>query len=157
MNQKVMYSFQEGIECYLEQSIKLIHNPLKISNNKTFIWNLEPLGKLCSICENISSALSVNWGFPSGSDGKESARHARDLSLILRWKVPWRRECQPTPVFLSGELHGRRSLAGYSPWDHKESDTTYQLNNNNNNNVGVNVSCQICSWCAQIGLEYYPT
>ena len=29
---------------------------------------------------------------------------------------------QPTPVFLPGEFHGQRSLAGYSPWGHKESD-----------------------------------
>ena len=28
------------------------------------------------------------------------------------------------PVFLSGESHGQRSLAGYSPWGRKESDTT---------------------------------
>ena len=31
---------------------------------------------------------------------------------------------QPTPVFLPGESHGQRSLSGYSPWDHKESDMT---------------------------------
>ena len=31
---------------------------------------------------------------------------------------------QPTPVFSPGESHGQRSLAGYSPWGHKESDTT---------------------------------
>ena len=30
----------------------------------------------------------------------------------------WRRKWQPTPVFLFGESHGQRSLAGYSPWDH---------------------------------------
>jgi len=30
-------------------------------------------------------------------------------------------------VFLPGELHGQRSLAGYSPQDHKELDTTQQL------------------------------
>ena len=30
----------------------------------------------------------------------------------------------PTPVFLPGEFHGQRSLAGYSPWGCKESDTT---------------------------------
>ena len=30
----------------------------------------------------------------------------------------------PTPVFLPGEFHGQRSLVGYSPWCHKESDTT---------------------------------
>ena len=36
-------------------------------------------------------------------------------------KIPWRREWQPTPVFLPREYHGQRSLVGYSPWDHKES------------------------------------
>ena len=46
-----------------------------------------------------------------------------------RWnrKSPWRREWLPTPVFLPGESHEQRSLAGYSPWGHKESDTTEQL------------------------------
>ena len=29
-----------------------------------------------------------------------------------------------TPVFLPGKFHGQRSLTGYSPWGHKESDTT---------------------------------
>ena len=33
-------------------------------------------------------------------------------------------EWQLTPVFLPGEFHGQRSLVGYSPWGHKESDTT---------------------------------
>jgi len=39
-------------------------------------------------------------------------------------KIPWRRTWQPTPVFLPGESYGQRSLAGYIPQDHKESDTT---------------------------------
>ena len=39
-------------------------------------------------------------------------------------KIPWRREWQLTPVFLTGEFHGQRSLVGYSPWGHKELDTT---------------------------------
>ena len=42
-------------------------------------------------------------------------------------KIPSRREQLPTPVFLPGEFHGQRNLAGYSPWDHKESDMTEQL------------------------------
>ena len=33
------------------------------------------------------------------------------------------RKWQPTPVLLPGEFHGQRSLACYSPWDSKESDT----------------------------------
>ena len=32
---------------------------------------------------------------------------------------------QPTPIFLLGKFHGQRSLAGYSPWGHKESDTEW--------------------------------
>ena len=42
-------------------------------------------------------------------------------------KIPWRREWQPTPVFLPIESHGQRSLVSYSPWGHKESDTPEQL------------------------------
>ena len=30
----------------------------------------------------------------------------------------------PTPIFLPGKSHGQRSLTGYSPWGHKESDMT---------------------------------
>ena len=40
---------------------------------------------------------------------------------------PWRRKWQPTPVFLPGESHGRKSLRGYSPRGHKESDITERL------------------------------
>ena len=39
-------------------------------------------------------------------------------------KIPWRREWQPTPKPLLGECHGQRSLTGYSPQGHKESDMT---------------------------------
>ena len=39
-------------------------------------------------------------------------------------QIPWRRACQPTPVFSPGESHGQRSLVGYSPWGGKELDTT---------------------------------
>ena len=42
-------------------------------------------------------------------------------------KIPWRRKWQPTPVFLPGEFHGQRSLAGYSPWGHRDLDTTERL------------------------------
>ena len=39
----------------------------------------------------------------------------------------WRREWVPTPVFLPGEFHRLKSLAGYSPWGRKESEMTKQL------------------------------
>ena len=34
-------------------------------------------------------------------------------------KIPWRRQWQPTPVFLPGNSHGQRNLEGYTAWDHK--------------------------------------
>ena len=42
-------------------------------------------------------------------------------------KIPWRQEWLPSLVFLPGEFHGQRSLAGYSPWSHKELNMTKQL------------------------------
>ena len=62
------------------------------------------------------------WTFPGGSDSKETTCNAGDPRLIPgSGRVPWRREWQPTPVFLPGESHGQRSLVGYSPWGCKES------------------------------------
>ena len=49
----------------------------------------------------------------------------RDVGSIPEsGKIPWRRRWQPAPVFLPGESHGERNLAGYSPQGRKESDTT---------------------------------
>ena len=42
-------------------------------------------------------------------------------------RYPWRREWQPTPVFLPREVHGQRSLVGYNLWGCKESDMTEHL------------------------------
>ena len=42
-------------------------------------------------------------------------------------KIPWKRKQQPTPVLLSGELHGQRSLALCNPWGCKDLDTIQQL------------------------------
>ena len=48
---------------------------------------------------------------PGGSEGKASAWNAGDLGSIP--KIPWRRKCQPAPVFLPGKSHGQRSLVVY--------------------------------------------
>ena len=50
-------------------------------------------------------------------------RHKRPWFDPWVGKISWRREWQPTPVFLPGESHGQRSLVGYSPWGSKEPDT----------------------------------
>ena len=82
------------------------------------------------MCNNISDLLVLDaratpwlpWWFSS----KESACSAGDTGDRLdSWvrKIPWKMAWQPTPVFLPGEYHGQRSLAGYSQWGLKESDT----------------------------------
>ena len=48
-------------------------------------------------------------------------------SIPWSGRPSWRWEWLPTSIFLPGEFHGQRSLAGYSPWGHKESDMTEQL------------------------------
>ena len=75
-------------------------------------------------------------GFPIRARGKELAcqcrRHKRCRFHLWFGKIPWRRAGQPTPVFLPGESHGQRSLAGYSPWGHKKSDMTEWLTHTHN-------------------------
>ena len=55
------------------------------------------------------------FGFPAGSNGKESVRSAWDPVRSQGQEDPWRREWLPTPVFLPGEFQGQRSLVGCSP------------------------------------------
>ena len=60
-------------------------------------------------------------------NGKESTcQHRRRRFIPWVEMIPWRKKWQPTPVFLPGKAHGQRSLMDYSPWSHKESDTTMQ-------------------------------
>ena len=72
-------------------------------------------------------------GPPKWLSGKESPWQRRKRGFDP-WagKIPWRREWQPTPVFLPGESHGQRSLVACREWGCKESDITYWL---------------VCSWC----------
>ena len=56
------------------------------------------------------------YSFPGGASDKEPTcqfrRHNRHRFDPWVGKIPWRRKQQPTLVFLPGELHGERSLAG---------------------------------------------
>ena len=62
--------------------------------------------------------------FPDGASGKEPACQCRrpKRRRFDPWvgKISWRKKWQSIPVFLSGEPHGQRSLAGYSPRGRKQ-------------------------------------
>ena len=57
----------------------------------------------------------------------QTHRHKEQICVCQRVGGGGRRQWHPTPVLLPGKSHGRRSLVGYSPWGHKESDTTEWL------------------------------
>ena len=60
--------------------------------------------------EGISQVVLVVKNLPTNSGD------VRDTGLIPgSGRFPWKRKWQPTPVFLPGESHGQRSLAGYGP------------------------------------------
>ena len=73
-------------------------------------------------------ATPVFLGFSGGSDGKESACSEGDLGLILgSGRSPGGEHGNPLQYSCLENPRGRRSLAGYSPWGRKESDTTERL------------------------------
>ena len=65
----------------------------------------------------INGVQGVHWGFPGGSDGKESACSTGDLAFIT-----CRKEWQLTPVFLSGEFHGQAIVHGVAKTRTRLSD-----------------------------------
>ena len=107
---------------------------LKHKNEKKIIFTPVPIYHLL-----FSSSLNQNfWGkkavyiylsldFPVALMVNNLPANTGDVKRcgFNPWveKIRWRRAWQPTPVFLPGESHGQKSLAGHSPWSHKESDT----------------------------------
>ena len=69
--------------------------------------------------------ITIEKGFPDGSGGKESACNAGNLGLIPGLgRSHGGGHGNPLKYFSVGKSHGQRSLAGCSPWCHKESDAT---------------------------------
>ena len=81
----------------------------------------------CSFWSNQLYALAMLRGRIAVSFGKICLQSRRPGFDPMVLKIPWRRKWQPTPVFLLGKFHGQRSLVGYNPWGHKESDTNEWL------------------------------
>ena len=67
-------------------------------------------------------AISVNQS--RGSDKRGVHSNPEWPQNGSHFSLDWRRTWQPTTAFLPGESHGQKSPSGYSPWGHKESDTT---------------------------------
>ena len=94
-------------------------NPLKKSDF------FQPVCDISSIYDIKTSQVVVVVKNPP-ADAGDSAGFIRSLGREDPWvgTIPGRRKWQLSPVFLPGEFHGQRSLAGYSPEGHKEPDMT---------------------------------
>ena len=99
------------------QSDSLLSEPpekLKWGNNETFNTYIPIL------FVKFFNWSIVDLGFPGGSAIKNQPAYTRPRFDPWVKKILWRRDWGSTPVFLPGEFHGQRSLAGYSLCGHKE-------------------------------------
>ena len=71
--------------------------------------------------------LAMSKDLPCGSAGKESACNVGDLGSNPGLEDPLEKGMATHSSILAGKFHGQRSLMGYSPWGHKELDTTERL------------------------------
>ena len=72
--------------------------------------------------------VTVSGGFSSSSDDKESACNAGDPGSILgSGRSPGESKWLLAPIFLPGEFHGQRRLAGYRSGGRRESNITERL------------------------------
>ena len=79
--------------------------------------------------EILLNPLSPCWLAGSRFISSGCPNSSNSVHSINNWYLytHWRRQWHPTPVFLPGKSHGRRSLVDCSPWGHQESDTTEWL------------------------------
>ena len=76
---------------------------------------------------------------------KESACKVGDLGSIPGLGRPLEKAMDTHSVFWPEEFHGQRSLVGYSPWGHKESDMTERLSKHTNQSWIFSESCSVGS------------
>ena len=90
-------------------------------------------------CRDLTQDLTaLAWHLPASPTSSAALLHCF-CNFFLTWlfffllclssshHLLYQRDKQPTPVFLSGEFHGQRSLVGYTPQGCKESDTAELL------------------------------
>ena len=73
-----------------------------------------------SVKLDICFSPVASWASQVALVVKNLPANAGDARDALVWEDILEKE----RVFVSGKFHGQRSLVSYSPWGHKESDTT---------------------------------
>ena len=119
--QKITFTDQPGREHLLRSPVPLVVKGLHRSINHS-----PPTSWVTLTTKKGASGDS--WAAMVAQMVKNLPANAGDGFDPRVREIPWRRKWLATPVFLSAESLGqRRSLVGYSPWGHKESDTSEGL------------------------------
>ena len=119
---------------YFQRQKGTLHKDKGINFQDILILNLYALNKRASkyMRQKLTKLIEVEIrGLPRRRWCKESTsqcrRHKRRRFDPWAGMNPWRRAWDPTSVFLPGESHGQRILAGCSPWGRKELAMTAWL------------------------------
>ena len=104
-------------------NLKMLYSSNNVFSLESFVGKYNQLNPIFNVKTSSSFVDCLR-----GASGKEPICQCRRRKGhgFDPWvgKIRWRRKWQPTTVFLPGKFHGERSLVGYSPWGHKELDTT---------------------------------
>ena len=118
---------------FFASSFNLCFQCSKIKKKKFIMRSFKYIQEYISISEKamVPHSSTLAWKIPWTEEpgrlkSMESLRVGHDwaTSLSLFTFMHWRRQWQPTPVFLPGESQGRGSLMGCRLWSRTESDTT---------------------------------
>jgi len=118
-HQKVSKSWNNLIEQFSQQTSFM-----------RILWNLRTFkASIWSLGDEFKWSSYKFKGLPWGHSGKESTCQCKRCGFDP-WvgKIPWRRKWQTTPVFLTGESHGQRSLVDHSSWIHEVEMSWTRLN-----------------------------
>ena len=111
--------------------------PINGSNLVCFSWNKNLFYPWISVIFTSKNHFGPSLlGGMTKRVSKDSPLVAQMVNLQCRrpgfdpWvgKIPWRREWQPTPLFLPGEFHGQKRLVGHSPWGCKRIGHDWETN-----------------------------
>ena len=100
------------------------------THSSILAWRIPWIGEPGGLQFTGSQGVGHDWA-------TNTQTHAHTYTQVVVWIRKW----QPTPVLLPGESQGLRSLPGYSPWGHKELDTTEVTEHNHGWGLTLPLSC----------------
>ena len=98
------------------------------THSSVLAWSIPGTAEPGGLPSMGSHRVGHDWSdLAAAAASKFSKTKVTLLNCIHTTTFIYERKWQPTPVFLPGDSHGQRSLAGYNPWGRKESDTSVWL------------------------------